>query len=87
MALHHQVKVIGNNGQVSLGKEFAGKMVLIDQINEGTWIIKSGAFMPDTEKWLHQEPHRQKLDQALKWAEKNEPVDNFDELAKNIAHD
>ncbi|WPY01790.1 hypothetical protein Trichorick_01710 (plasmid) [Candidatus Trichorickettsia mobilis] len=29
MSLHQQVKVVGNNGQLSLGKEFAGQMVLI----------------------------------------------------------
>ena len=30
MTQHQQVKVIGGNGQLSLGKEFAGQMVLID---------------------------------------------------------
>jgi hypothetical protein len=52
MDIHQQVKVIGANGQISLGKEFAGKMVVIDQISDGTWIIKSGEFIPDSEKWL-----------------------------------
>lgn len=71
------VKVIGANGQVSLGKEFAGKMILIEQISEGTWIIKSGKFIPDAEKWLHRAPDMTKLEKALAWAEKNEPTDNF----------
>jgi putative transposon-encoded protein len=43
MHIHQrQVKTIGSNGQISLGKEFAGKMVLVEQIEEGTWIIKCG---------------------------------------------
>ena len=55
MISHHaQVKVIGINGQVSLGKEFAGKMVVVEQVEKGTWIIKCGEFIPDSEKWLHQ---------------------------------
>ena len=33
MSQHHQVKVIGNNGQLSLGKAFAGQMVMIDQVD------------------------------------------------------
>jgi len=84
MSIHAQVKMVGTNGQVSLGKEFAGKMVLIDQVNEGTWVIKSGEFIPDTEKWLYQGNHMSKLEKALEWAEKNPPKDNFDKVAKDI---
>jgi len=81
--MHAHVKIVGNNGQLSLGKELAGKMVLIDQVDEGTWIIKSGEFIPDSEKWLHQAPHSQKLDHALQWAKNNPPVDNFDQLIQD----
>lgn len=80
----HQVKVIGPNGQLSLGKEFAGKMVLIDQIDEGTWIIKKGQFVPDSEQWLYRDNNLAKLEKALKWAEKHKPMDNFDKLARDI---
>ena len=78
------VKVIGANGQVSLGKEFAGKMILIDQIDKGTWIIKSGAFIPDSEKWLHRPQDISKLEKALQWADKNKPKDNFNTLVKKL---
>ena len=85
MSLHHpQVKVVGINGQVSLGKEFAGKTVLIDQIDEATWVIKAGTFVPESEKWLYQGKNLVKLENALEWAEKNAPTDNFDELAKGF---
>lgn len=78
------VKVIGANGQVSLGKEFAGKMILIDQIDKGTWLIKSGEFIPDSERWLHRAQDMSKLEKALEWAEKNEPKDNFNVLVKKL---
>jgi hypothetical protein len=84
MSTHAQVKIIGANGQVSLGKEFAGKMVLIDQVNKHTWIIKSGVFIPDSEQWLYQGKTLAKLEKALEWAEQHEPNDNFDEIAKDI---
>lgn len=84
MSVHALVKIIGTNGQVSLGKEFAGKMVLVDQIETGTWIIKAGEFIPDSEKWLYQDNNLSKLDKALEWAEKNPPKDNFNKLAKDI---
>lgn len=81
-----QVKVVGANGQVSLGKEFAGKMILIDKINNGTWVIKIGQFIPDSEKWLYQDDNEAKLDRALEWAEKNEPKDNFEQLLKKFGN-
>ena len=83
MSAHQQIKIIGMNGQVFIGKEHAGKMVLIDQLSPDTWIIKSGEFIPDSEKWLYQGRHLEKLEKALDWAEKNEPKDNFDDLTKS----
>lgn len=81
------IKMIGANGQISLGKEFAGKMILIDQVSKGIWIIKSGEFIPDSEKWLYQDNNLPKLNKALKWAEKNKPSDNFDKFVKKIKND
>ena len=88
MHIHQQqVKTIGSNGQVSLGKEFAGKMVLVDKIAEGTWIIKCGEFIPDSEKWLYQANNMAKIEEAVEWAEKNKPSDNFDDVIQGIEND
>jgi len=87
MHTHQQVKTIGANGQVSLGKEFAGKMVLIDQIDQGTWVIKCGEFVPDSEKWLYQKNNSAKVESALEWATKNKPSENFDTVIQRIEHD
>lgn len=89
MFQHHapQIKIIGSNGQLSLGKAFAGKMVLVDQLDDGTWLIKSGTFIPDSEQWLHDSKHLESLDRAISWAEKNKPQDNFKQLVKDIERD
>lgn len=79
-----QVKVIGANGQVSLGKEFAGKMVLVDQMNDGTWIIKCGEFIPDSEKWLYHGNNLTKIEKAMDWAAQNKPSENFVEVLQGI---
>jgi len=84
MTQHQQVKVIGVNGQLSLGKEFAGQRVLIDQLDNGTWLIKTGEFIADSEKWLYQGDSLARLDKALSWAAKNKPTDNFDEIVKKV---
>lgn len=83
-AYQQQVKVIGANGQVSLGKEFAGKMVLIELVEDGTWIIKTGEFIPDSERWLHQNNNLRKIEKALHWANKNKAKDNFDTIIQGI---
>lgn len=80
-----QVKIVGVNGQISLGKEFAGKTVLVDQVQPGSWIIKSGTFIPDSEKWLYANPEElAQLNRAIARAEKTKPIDNFDVLIKEF---
>jgi len=48
------IRIIGSSGQISLGKEFAGRHVLIDQVEPGMWLLKVGSFVPDSERWLQQ---------------------------------
>lgn len=84
MSIQHQVKVVGADGQITLGEEVAGKMVSVHQISDGTWIIKVGEFIPDSEKWLHQSDNLAKLDKALEWAANSKPVDSFGEFKKGI---
>jgi hypothetical protein len=86
MDQNQQVKVIGNNGQLSLGKAFAGQMVLINQLDNGTWIIKTGEFIPTSERWLYQGDTLVKLDKALSWTKRNKPKDNFEEIIEKIEH-
>ena len=77
--------VVGSNGQVSLGKTLAGKIVSIDQIDKGTWIIKSGEFVPDSQKWLYESDNMQRLDNALALAEKSPArVNNSEEIINKI---
>lgn len=68
-----QIKTISSNGQISLGKEFAGENVLIDNPEYGVWTIKIGKFIPHNEQWLLEKDNATKLDEALDWASKNKP--------------
>ncbi|MCB1214382.1 MAG: hypothetical protein KDK66_02780 [Deltaproteobacteria bacterium] len=67
------LKTIGPSGQISLGKEYAGRHVLIQKSEPGVWTIKVGAFIPDNEAWLHEPKSKKALHQALEWADKNPP--------------
>ena len=48
------IKQIGASGQISLGKEFAGRTVLINNPEPGVWLIKTAQTIPDSELLLHQ---------------------------------
>ena len=75
------VKTVGQSGQIALGKEYAGRQVLVEQLEPGVWIIKLGKFIPDSERWLHTRQVQADLDEALAWAETHPPaVTDLDEL-------
>ena len=46
------VKSIGASGQISLGKEFAGRQVLVESPAKGVWIIRTATITPDHEPWM-----------------------------------
>lgn len=63
-----QIKTIGQSGQISLGKEYAGRTVVVDNPEEGVWVIKTAQVIPDNELWLHQDPDLSKVNAGLVWA-------------------
>lgn len=69
------VKVIGANGQISLGKQFAGRQVLVEEREPGVWLVRTATVVPDNERWLQQPKAEVDLDRALQWAQSNAPSD------------
>lgn len=79
------VKVIGSSGQISLGKGYAGQPVLVEEIEEGVWLIKTAKIIPDSEMWMHEEPAKKRIDKAVKWAGKNKATEtNLEKLSVKI---
>ncbi len=72
------VKTIGANGQISLGKRYAGLQVLIEERDSGVWLIRTADVIPHNERWLHEPGHKAKLDAALSWATANDASDAHD---------
>jgi hypothetical protein len=81
-----QVKVVGVNGQISLGKQYAGRQVLIEESEVGVWLIRTATVIPDNERWLHTPENIANLTKAEQWAVDN-PVrtDNADEVLQRLA--
>ena len=81
------VKSVGASGQISLGKEFAGRQVLVDCPAKGVWIIRTATIIPDHQEWLHEVQTKSSLKKAVVWAQKNPPkVSNPDLLPVVKAH-
>ena len=69
------IKVIGANGQISLGKQFAGRQVLVEEQEPGVWLVRTATVIPDNERWLHEPQTAADLARALAWAKANAPRD------------
>jgi hypothetical protein len=69
------VKVIGANGQISLGKQFAGRQVLVEEQESGVWLIRTATVIPDNERWLHEPIAAADLARAMTWSQKHPASD------------
>ncbi len=78
------IKQVGANGQISLGKEYAGKQVQVSKLSDGSLIIKTGRFIPDNERWLYEGDNLQRLEKALEWSTTHERQNNFEEIMAKL---
>ncbi|GDX58726.1 hypothetical protein LBMAG30_28890 [Comamonadaceae bacterium] len=69
------VKVVGANGQISLGKQFAGRQVLVEEKEAGVWLIRTATVIPDNERWLHEAQAASDLARALEWSRQHPATD------------
>jgi hypothetical protein len=67
------IKTVGRSGQISLGKEYAGRHVLVEETAPGVWLVKLGEFIPDSEHWMWEPQAKVNIDRALAWAESHPP--------------
>jgi len=81
-----EVKTIGSSGQISLGKEHAGRTVTVEEIEDGVWLVKAARVIPENELWLHRSPVAEEIDRAIEWAEKHPPkASNLDTLQRKLS--
>ena len=86
LASNSSVKVVGANGQISLGKQFAGRQVLVEEHEPGVWMVRTATVMPDNERWLNEPQAAVDLQSALAWATATPASDsNTDALMKRLS--
>jgi len=82
------VKVLGGKGQITLGKQYAGRQVMVEELEPGVGIVKLGQFIPDNERWIHTPEVQAQLDEAFTWAARNPPQEtDLKELKERLFHE
>jgi hypothetical protein len=61
------------NGQISIGKSWAGRQIKVEEIGDNEIRISSGVFVPDSQRAFHTEEAKQSLDAFNKWEVKSVP--------------
>ncbi|OGQ99538.1 MAG: hypothetical protein A2505_03105 [Deltaproteobacteria bacterium RIFOXYD12_FULL_55_16] len=88
LAKHTSIKMIGANGQISIGKQFAGRQVLVEEQEAGVWLVRTATVTPDNECWLQEPQAAANLMRALDWAKANPPDDtNTDSVIEKLTND
>jgi hypothetical protein len=80
------VKVIGANGQISLGKQFAGRQILVEEHEPGVWLVRTATVLPDNERWLHASQGRSDLERALRVAERTPATRSDPDAIAKLGH-
>jgi hypothetical protein len=77
-----EIKVVGKSGQISLGKNYAGKALQVEHRKDGTIVLTSVAIVPESQLWTTEEPHRSRIRRGLAWAAATAPAEtDVDALA------
>lgn len=81
-----KLKIIGRNGQISLGKAYAGHQVTVEEVGEERWLITGVAVIPKNELWLHEPATAAALGRSIQRAETVPPEDtDLDALERDLA--
>ncbi len=63
--------MVPENGQISIGKSWAGKQILIEEVGESEIHISAGKFVPDSQRIFQTKEANQSLDAFNEWESKN----------------
>lgn len=69
------LKMVGETGQLSLGKKYAGRYFKVEQQPGGAVLLRPIKVVPDAETWVHERAMRELLRRADKWARRNPPAE------------
>lgn len=60
---------VASNGQISIGKSWAGRQIVIEEVADGELHIRAGIFVPDSQKTFHTKAAKASLSEFNDWEE------------------
>ena len=79
------LKMVGTSGQVSLGKQYAGRYFEVELQADGSILLKPMRVMPEADAWLYTPEMRERLAQADAWMASNPPSEtDLEQLAAKL---
>ena len=65
-----ELKRVGQSGQISVGREMAGKLLRLEQLEDGRLLLTPVVDVPESQLWTLSEPHKSRIERGLAWASK-----------------
>lgn len=79
------LKMVGTSGQLSLGKQYAGRYFEVETQPDGGILLRPMRVIPEADAWLHTPEMRKRLAQAEAWMAENPAREtDLDELAAKL---
>jgi hypothetical protein len=79
------LKMVGTSGQLSLGKQYAGRYFEVETQPDGGILLKPMRAIPEADAWLYTPEMRERLAQAEAWMAENPPREtDLKELAARL---
>ena len=69
------LKRVNSRGEISLGKELAGKKFQVEALKDGALMLRPMVEIPDSDAWLHSPEMKRKLAEAERWMAQNPPAE------------
>ena len=69
--MHPEIKRVGQSGQISVGRELAGKLLRVEQLEDGRLLLTPVVDVPESQLWTLREPHKSRIERGLSWAAEN----------------
>jgi len=73
LAKEAEIKVVGESGQISLGKRYAGKTLRLERLRDGRILLTAVRMVPESQLWTLAEPDRSRIQRGLAWAAETRP--------------
>ena len=85
-----EIKRVGQSGQITIGRKLAGKLLRVEELSDGRYVLTPVVDVPESQLWTLQEPHKSRIEKGLTWAANNPPketdLDQLLELARKNNH-